>query len=344
MDIGYWKSQKHKNEQQTESLLTSLGLHEGQRFSRDFGLKTDGRNFTNLTAHTSLNTGKDSDPDISNDGRWLLFSSTRGGPRNDIWMKELGTNRVTLLTQDPGEDIHPKFSPDGRSVAFASNRHESNFDIYVLPLFNRHGKRIHATPIQITSNSRPNIHPSWSPDGRKLVYCSYNEMAKTWELWIYDHLDKSNSMIGYGLLPEWSPDGKHIVYEKFRNRDKRFASIWVCDPDGSNPSEIIGDRDYGAITPSWSPDGKYIAYATVHRSASARSEGRVNKGDNIWYISSIGGTPVQVTQYEGPDSQPVWKYDNKGISRIFFVSTRENNLEKIWSAVPFTAEDLEDFE
>jgi hypothetical protein len=78
--------------------------------------------------------------------------------------------------------------------------------------------------------------------------------------------------------------------------------------------------------------------------AAPRRGVRANRGDDIWYIPAIGGTPVQVTQFEGIDSQPVWKMDNHGVSRIFFVSTREYNLPKIWSAVPFTPEDVRVFD
>lgn len=341
--IGEWESSRETNEKSSNTILKALNLVDNKDELGEQSMNTDGSNFTNLTAHTQINAGADKDPDVSNDGRWLAFSSTRGSPTNDIYMNELGTHRVTQLTMDPAEDIHPKMSPDGRSIAFSSNRHDSKFDIYVLPLFDRNGKRIHATPIQITSNDRDNIHPSWSPDGNKLVYSSYNRQAESWEMWVYDHSERSQTMIGYGLLPEWSPDGKHIAYERFRNRDNRFASVWICDPDGSSPTEIVGDRDYGAITPGWSPDGKYIVFATVHKSAASRAEGRVSQGDDIWYIPAIGGTPVQVTTYSGPDSMPVWKLDKKGSSRIFFISNREGDQDRVFSAVPYTEEDLQQF-
>jgi len=331
-----FKSHSSTYESINDDILDAILKGEGDGNS----VKAVGSQSIAITRHTTNNTGKDKDPDISIDGKWLLFSSTRGSNTHDIYMKQLGTSVVTQLTNHPSEDIQPKFSADGRSIVFSSNRHNSRFDIYILPLFNRNGQRIQAKPIQVTNNRRHNIHPCFNPQGNKLVYCSKNFKNESWELWVYDHIERTHSQIGYGLLPEWSPNGNHIVYEKYRNRGKSYSSIWICNQDGSNPSEIVGDRNFGAITPSWSPDGNYITYATVHKSEYARRHKRYDQGDNIWYVPLKGGNNVQVTNHDSPDSMPVWKINTHGRSVIYFISSREDG-DRVWSAEPYTQNDLD---
>jgi Tol biopolymer transport system component len=336
-----WGSGPHTYEpdRATGKVLTDLyGTPEGGHVN----IESVGSTNIATTMHTTTNVGADKDPDVSADGKWLLFSSTRGSRTNDIYMKQLGTSVVTQLTSHSKDDIMPKFSADGRSVVFSSNRHGNKFDIYILPLFDRNGKRIQAKPIQITSNDRHNISPCFNPTGDKIVYSSMNFRSQSWELWIYSHNERTHSQIGYGLLPEWSPNGKQIVYEKYRNRGKRYSTIWICNEDGSSPSEIVGDKNYGAITPTWSPDGKYIAYATVHKSEYALKNNRFKRGDNIWYVPVLGGNMVQVTNHNAPDAMPVWRLDHNGKAVIFFISAREKG-DRIWSAEPYTVGDLDGF-
>jgi hypothetical protein len=56
-------------------------------------------------------------PDISPDGRRVVFAALRGGT-GDIFMVDLQTEEVTNLTDDAFADSGPTWSPDGRSVFY----------------------------------------------------------------------------------------------------------------------------------------------------------------------------------------------------------------------------------
>ncbi|HSW00803.1 MAG TPA: hypothetical protein VLI39_11565 [Sedimentisphaerales bacterium] len=67
--------------------------------------------------------------------------------------------------------------------------------------------------------------------------------------------------------PRFSPDGKRLLYRRFAKGTVINHDLWgfqgnlmISDPDGSNPVQVGGDREFPWA--SWSPDGKQIACLT----------------------------------------------------------------------------------
>ena len=69
----------------------------------------------------------------------------------------------------------PSSARDGSKIAFCSTR-AGNWDIYVM---DTDGKNI----VQVTNSPMQELHPSFSPDGTKLVYCAMGNRSGQWELW-----------------------------------------------------------------------------------------------------------------------------------------------------------------
>src|SRR4051794_421199 len=67
------------------------------------------------------------------------------------------TSHIAQFTADSGLDLHPSFSPDGASIAYSSDR-SGRFEIYVQP------QTKDGSALQITSDGKQNLEPSWSPD------------------------------------------------------------------------------------------------------------------------------------------------------------------------------------
>jgi len=89
------------------------------------------RPFNSLVQHSFCEEGGDFDPDVSADGRWMVFSSLRHSPNPDLYIKQISGSTATRLTSDPASEIQPSFSPTGDKVAYASNR-SGSWDIWVI--------------------------------------------------------------------------------------------------------------------------------------------------------------------------------------------------------------------
>lgn len=127
-------------------------------------------------------TGNQDSPDVSPDGRWLVYDSAqtvsvhRGGLQvvRHLWAMDLETGAARPLVPGAGQDMQPDVSPDGRWVAFASDRGGSGFEIWVVGLDGQ-GLR------QVTSGAGVKTWPAWSPDGANLLYTRAHEGRS--ELW-----------------------------------------------------------------------------------------------------------------------------------------------------------------
>jgi hypothetical protein len=74
----------------------------------------------------------DQEPSWSPDGRWLYFSSDRGGISN-IFALELATGRLSQVTNVVTGAFSPEVSPDGRRLVYVGYN-SGGFDLYVIDI------------------------------------------------------------------------------------------------------------------------------------------------------------------------------------------------------------------
>ena len=94
---------------------------------------------------------------------------------------------------------------------------------------------------RLTSSSRDDIHPDWSPDGSKLVFTRETDPFKA-RVYILDLFSLRHTLLttedGYNGYPCWSPDGTKIVFSSNRNGS---LGIWMMDADGGNAALIFDE-------------------------------------------------------------------------------------------------------
>ncbi len=154
-----------------------------------------GEAFTGLSQHTDCRIGDDLDPQLSPDGKWLVFCSTRHEEQPEIYLKALNGSAVVRKTFHPGVDCQPDFSPDGSRIAFCSNRN-GDFDLFVMSAAGREAPRA------ITLGDGDEMHPTWSPDGAKIAYAAFDPRLGDWELRVVDVATGAKTYLGItGLNP-----------------------------------------------------------------------------------------------------------------------------------------------
>ena len=121
-------------------------------------MRTDGSDPIQLTY-----AGDNAYPEVSPDGRTIMFASDRDGGSYQLYTMDLDGGHQTRISTSTGFDGSPAYSPDGTRIAFVSNR-SGTFNIWTA---NADG----SSPTRIASAFNDYM-PAWSPDGTKIVFSS----------------------------------------------------------------------------------------------------------------------------------------------------------------------------
>jgi TolB protein len=125
-----------------------------------------------------------------------------------------------------------------------------NSDIYVLDLQTNVQRRL-------TTEAAIDTSPSFSPDGRRLVFNS--DRAGTPQLYVMNADGSGVQRISFGEgrygSPVWSPRGDLIAFTKIQGG---LFHIGVMRPDGSD--ERLLTKSTLDESPTWSPNGRVILF------------------------------------------------------------------------------------
>ena len=106
----------------------------------------------------------DTEAEFSADGRFLYFTSDRGGSPQIYRMPSSGGN-AERVTFGGTYSISPAISPDGRTLAYVA-RSGNAFRLTTLDLATP------GAPPQALTDSVDDEHPSFAPNGRLIVYAT----------------------------------------------------------------------------------------------------------------------------------------------------------------------------
>jgi Tol biopolymer transport system component len=205
--------------------------------------------------------------DYSRDGNWVTYVSY---PEGAIWKSRIDGSERVQLTYPPIDAVLPRWSPDGTEIAFVDEERGKPWRILLVSADG-------GTPTEAYPEKQGQVDPTWSPDGKKLVFGRVPVSGSTNKMDI-NILDLSSHQISAIptsenlFSPRWSPDGEHVLAmtedsKKLVSYDlkKHEWSDWINEP--------------GAIGfPVWSRDGRYVYYDRV--STSQPSFRRVRVGEN----------------------------------------------------------------
>ena len=136
---------------------------------------------------------------------------------------------------------------------------------------------------QLTDGPEWEEHPSWSPDGTRIVYDvgSNSYPREDPSVWVMNADGSGKSRLTTGYEPHWSPDGKQIVFTRYY--DAHFDDLYVMNADGSGV-RLVTDQPLGEARPSWLPDGRIIF---------------TNGADQAYVVNVDGSGRTQLTKGKG---------------------------------------------
>lgn len=284
----------------------------------------------NLSALTQVTDNEEPcvQPFGGDNGKNLFFSARNDNRYWNIYKKDNAiSNAMSQKTSGKNYNTNPAYNEATDKIAFScQNEGSSSTDIYLIN--GTMGKTL--SPITESSDVYEG-HPSFTPDGTKVVYdrVAFTLIKKKFsligtligvgnstlviensEIWVKNLKTGESTLLGNGAEPCFSPDGRRIAYTKYSS-DAKSCSIWIMDIDGSNPTQITDAKKGFAHNPRWSPNGKYIVFQSFKKD---------KKDYDLYIITTEGEGLTQITANKSWDGEPYWSNDNY----IYFTSDRGN--------------------
>ncbi len=164
--------------------------------------------------------------------------------------------------------------------------------------------------IALRSND-PIISPSWSPDGTKVAYVSFE--AKKPVVYVQHLPTQKRTVIanykGNNSAPAWSPDGKKLALALSRDGS---TQIYLVNADGSGLQRLSNNKDINT-EPQFSSDGQSI-YFTSDRSG----------GPQIYKMNLSGKEVQRITFNSNYNISPRISPDGKSLA---YISRREGRFQ-----------------
>lgn len=126
-------------------------------------------------------------------GRFVVFTSSRRGGRNHIFLLDRETGRLDLLEEANslnGSDGYPSISADGRFIVFQSDRNRGQADVF---LFDRGTRRLDPLP-EMNHPTAFDDFPHISADGRFVVFES-DRVNRRPKVFLFDRSTRSLSEV-----------------------------------------------------------------------------------------------------------------------------------------------------
>lgn len=191
---------------------------------------------------------QDLSPSFSPDGKWLVFASY--GTQSGAWEMVVVNVKNPSVKRFIGFGLFPKWSPVGNQILFQRARQRGTqwFSIWTVELIN--GEAMRPTEIIASANAAA-ITPSWSPDGKHVVFATVvNGVKKSGDkrppqsdIWMasLDGTGRTNLTRSRfsNLQPKWAADGA-IYFVSNRGQDG-IENIWSIKPERS--LQIVNTMD-----------------------------------------------------------------------------------------------------
>jgi len=267
-----------------------------------------------FSVHDMLAMDRISDPQVSPDGKWIVFTlrktdldANRG--RTDLWLVDVEGKNLRQLTSHPAGDFNPRWSSCGKFIWFLSTRSGSS-QVWRISLGGGEAQQITKLPLDVGNLVV-------SPYGPYLafsmeVFVDLKSVQKT-----KDKLDEIANSKATGMLYD-----RLFIRHWDTWKDGRRSHLFVMPINGGEPVDVMPDMDADAPSKpfggpeefAFTPDGKGIVF-------TARDAGREEAWStdfDLYYSPLDGSQPPKclTEQNEAWDTQPLFSPDGKTLAYL----------------------------
>ena len=277
------------------------------------------RSDTLLTVEHYLDLEQVSDPQVSPDGRQIVYTRRYVNKLEDrwdatLWIMNVDGSHNRML----GKGAGAVWSPDGTRLAYLADGEPRGSQIFV-----RYMDAEGATS-QITRTDESPADVRWSPDGKWLGFSMFVSTPKVWRI------DMPEAPKG----AHWTPAPRYETSLHFKQDRRGFMEpgnrhLFVVPADGGTPRQLtqgnwsVGSRFDaldGAVGWDWTPDGRTIAF-----DAFADSTADLNyRSSHIYAVDVATGAMRRLTTQEGAWSSPVVSPDGRKIAYRGYTQVRDS--------------------
>ena len=212
----------------------------------------------------------------------------------------------------PASNGRPSWSPDNQRVV-----------VQLKDKVELHDKDQGLVSNDVLQVASPTSSPSFSPEGDRLTFSSYNRGTRKWEISV-SNADGSEPQVvaKHGRFPNWSPDGKSIAYSGY-TADRLNTKLALVNSDGSQDG-LVSEVDVSQGI-EWRPDSSSIVYEAVDTSGY-QIRLHTPGGEDRPLTNGFGG--------EFRDSNPQWSPSGQTVA--FERRHKQFPAAQLWSVDPNT--------
>ena len=260
-------------------------------------------------------SGHDTRPQWSPDGKKIAFLSNRDGATQIYVMNAQGTNAAKLTSLSTGAD-NEKWSPDGRSIAFTSSVFPDCSDDAC-----NHSRDDAAEKSKIKARVYDHLlyrhWTHWSDGKRSHLFLVAANGGTPRDLTAHADYDVPPDERGDANDFAFSPDSKELCFTAVLDRPEAISTngdLFLVPAAGGDAKRITTSPGFDGH-PAYSPDGRFIAY---HSQKTAEYE------SDRWRLAVFdraSGTSTDLTEsFDKSVDEIIWSADSR---RIFFTALNE---------------------
>nr|WP_242679558.1 Tol-Pal system beta propeller repeat protein TolB [Paracoccus nototheniae] len=226
--------------------------------------------------------------------RFRLFDVVSGQPQGDGMQFDARAGDWRRAAHKIADQIYARLTGErpyfDSRVAFVQEAGPKSARIMRIGVMDYDGANI----LWMTDSSSLVLAPKFSPDGRQLLFTSYDSgfpQVQLMDVGSVSARPLTRDASTMAFAPSFSPDGRRVVYSREQGGN---TDLWLMDV-ATGAQRPLTDSPAIDTSPGFSPDGQRVVFE------SDRS------GTPQLYIMGLeGGEPVRISFGEGRYGTPAW--------------------------------------